>query len=81
MLRLYALGRVLSAPERLAALCSTPASEGISGLSLELTRQNERAREGHMKTNEGFGAAPQQMLLVVVAVTLLTTTTLPRRYG
>lgn len=68
---------VLSAPEELAALGSAPASEGISGLSLELVCQNEKAREEHMKTNEGCGAAPQRTLLVVAAFTLPTTTTLP----
>lgn len=81
MLRLHTLERVLSAPEQLVAWCSTPASEGIFGLSLELARRNERAREGHMKTDEGCGAAPQQTFLVVLAVTPLTTTTLPCRYG
>lgn len=54
----------LSAPGELAALCSAPASEGISRLSLELAYQNEIAREVHMKTNEGCGAAPQQISLV-----------------
>lgn len=60
---IYALNG-LSAPGELAALCSAPASEGISRLSLELAYQNEIAREVHMKTNEGCGAAPQQISLV-----------------